>query len=171
MYQKYIIIGRLTKDGENRFLPSGSQVYKNSIATDRKFKKQDGTQGQEVMFMDFVVYAGLANTMNTYLKKGSQVLLEGFIKFEQWTASDGTARSRHILQVETMKMLDSKGASENHTYNPQDQPSGYSDTPESNHNYQSPRAMNQSLPEINIDDDEIPFAPIGLQYPYILHSC
>lgn len=169
MYQKYIIVGRLTKDGENRFLPSGSQVYKNSIATDRKFKKQDGTQGQEVMFMDFVVYAGLANTMNTYLKKGSQVLLEGFIKFEQWAASDGTARSRHILQVETMKMLDSKGATENHTYNPQDQPSGHSDIAESNHNYQSPGAMNQSLPEIDLD--EIPFGCIGLQYPYILHSC
>ena len=169
MYQKYIIVGRLTKDGENRFLPSGSQVYKNSIATDRKFKKQDGTQGQEVMFMDFVVYAGLANTMNTYLKKGSQVLLEGFIKFEQWTASDGTARSRHILQVETMKMLDSKGAESNNTYNPEHQPESSSSTAESNHNYQSPGAMNQNLPEIDLD--EVPFAPIGLQYPYILHCC
>ena len=157
MYQKYIIFGRLTKDGENRFLPSGSQVYKNSIATDRKFKKQDGTQGQEVMFMDFVVYAGLANTMNTYLKKGSQVLLEGFIKFEQWTASDGTARSRHILQVETMKMLDSKGAESNNTYNPEHQPESSSSTAESNHNYQSPGAMDRKIPEIDIDEDEIPF--------------
>ena len=157
MYQKYIIVGRLTKDGENRFLPSGSQVYKNSIATDRKFKKQDGTQGQEVMFMDFVVYAGLANTMNTYLKKGSQVLLEGFIKFEQWTASDGTARSRHILQVETMKMLDSKSSSENTGYNPAHQPSGHSDTAEANHDYQTSASMNQRIPEIDIDEDEIPF--------------
>ena len=157
MYQKYIIVGRLTKDGENRFLPSGSQVYKNSIATDRKFKKQDGTQGQEVMFMDFVVYAGLANTMNTYLKKGSQVLLEGFIKFEQWTASDGTARSRHILQVETMKMLDSKSSSENTGYNPAHQPSGHSDTAEANHDYQNLPAMNRDIPDIDIDEDEIPF--------------
>ena len=110
MYQKYIVVGRLTKDGENRFLPSGSQVYKNSIASDRKYKKQDGSISTEVMYMDFSAFGGLANTMNTYLKKGSQVLLEGFIKFEQWTASDGTARSRHILQVDEMKMLDSKNS-------------------------------------------------------------
>lgn len=157
MYQKYVIVGRLTKDGENRFLPSGSQVYKNSIATDRKFKKQDGTQGQEVMFMDFVVYAGLANTMNTYLKKGSQVLLEGFIKFEQWVTSDGSQRSRHILQVEAMKMLDSKSSGENNTYNPQDQPSAYSAIAESNHNYTPSALMGNKIPEIDISEDEIPF--------------
>ena len=169
MYQKYIVVGRLTKDGENRFLPSGSQVYKNSIASDRKYKKQDGSISTEVMYMDFSAFGGLANTMNTYLHKGSLCLLEGYIQFEQWTANDGSTRSRHSLRVETMKMLDSKGAESNNTYNPEHQPESSSSTAESNHNYQSPGAMNQSLLEIDLD--EIAFAPIGLQYPYILHCC
>ena len=96
-------------------------------------------------------------------------MVVGFPKFEQWTANDGSNRSKHSLRVETMKMLDSKGTESNNTYNPEHQPDSSSSTAESNHNYQSPGAMNQSLPEIDLD--EIPFAPIGLQYPYILHCC
>ena len=159
MYQKYIVVGRLTKDGENRFLPSGGQVYKNSIASDRKYKKQDGSIATEVMYMDFSVFGGLANTMNTYLKKGSLVLLEGFIKFEQWTASDGTVRSRHILQVETMKMLDSKGSESNNTYNPEHQYQTVreSSSPRENQStYTRKPSMDATVPEIDIDD-ELPF--------------
>jgi single-strand DNA-binding protein len=157
MYQKYVIVGRLTKDGENRFLPNGTQVYKNSIASDRKYKKQDGSIATEVMYMDFSAFGGLANTMNTYLHKGSLCLLEGYIQFEQWTAQDGSTRSRHSLRVETMKMLDSKGSESNNTYNPNHQPGASSSQAESNHNYQSPGAMDRKLPEIDIDEDEIPF--------------
>ena len=157
MYQKYIVVGRLTKDGENRFLPSGSQVYKNSIATDRKFKKQDGTQGQEVMYMDFSAFGGLANTMNTYLHKGSLCLLEGYIQFEQWTANDGSTRSRHSLRVETMKMLDSKNSDATppgHQY----QTVRESSSPRENQStYTRKPSMGATVPEIDIDNDEIPF--------------
>lgn len=165
MYQKYVVVGRLTKDGENRFLPNGTQIYKNSIATDRKFKKQDGTQGQETMFMDFNVFGGLANTMNTYLHKGSLVLLEGYIQLENWTANDGTNRSKHSLRVETMKMLDSKSDSNNNHQNSGYNPSNYAGqeyanrkVPEKDFDPSKPDpAMNQYIPEIDIDDDEIPF--------------
>ncbi len=157
MYQKYIIVGRLTKDGENRFLPSGSQVYKNSITSDRKYKKQDGSIATEVMYMDFSVFGGLANTMNTYLHKGSLCLLEGYIQFEQWIANDGSTRSRHSLKVETMKMLDSKGSESNNTYNPEHQPESSSSTAESNHTYIPIAAMDKRIPEIDIIDEEIPF--------------
>lgn len=157
MYQKYIIVGRLTKDGENRFLPSGSQVYKNSIATDRKFKKQDGTQGQEVMYMDFSAFGGLANTMNTYLHKGSLCLLEGYIQFEQWAANDGSTRSRHSLRVETMKMLDSKN-NQDSTPSHQYQTVRESSSPRENQStYTRKPSMDATVPEIDIDNDEIPF--------------
>lgn len=171
MFNQMQIIGNLTKDNDLKYLPSGSAVYKNSVATSHKWKDQSGQNKEEVMFMDIVIFGRSGEIANQYLRKGSKVFLTGRVVLENWLAQDGTKRSKHILRVETMKMLDSKGTGENHTYNPQDQPSGYSDTAESNHNYQSPGAMNQSLPEINIDEDEIPFAPIGLQYPYILHSC
>ena len=157
MYQKYIVVGRLTKDGENRFLPSGSQVYKNSIASDRKYKKQDGSISTEVMYMDFSAFGGLANTMNTYLHKGSLCLLEGYIQFEQWTANDGSTRSRHSLRVDEMKMLDSKNTDSTppgHQY----QTVRESSSPRENQStYTRKPSMDATVPEIDIDNDEIPF--------------
>ena len=156
MYQKYIVVGRLTKDGENRFLPSGGQVYKNSIASDRKYKKQDGSVATEVMYMEFSAFGGLANTMNTYLHKGSLCLLEGYIQFEQWTAQDGSTRSRHSLRVDEMKMLDSKNSDSTppgHQY----QTVRESSSPRENQStYTRKPSMDATVPEIDIDD-ELPF--------------
>lgn len=153
MYSKTIILGNLTKDGESRFLPSGTEVYKNSIASTYKFKKQDGTTEEDVCFLDFTCFGGQASVCSKYLKKGSKVLLEGRLKFEQWTAQDGSNRSRHILSVDTMKMLDSKDKSENQgqNYN-QEPPVVY----ENNYN-QSKHNAEHRIPEIDIDPDEVPF--------------
>lgn len=171
MFNQMHVIGNLTKDNDLKYLPTGSAVYKNSVATSHKWKDQNGLAKEEVMFMDIVMFGRSGEIANQYLRKGSKVFLTGRVVLENWTAVDGTKRSKHILRVDTMKMLDSKGAESNNTYNSEHQPMSSSSTPESNHNYQSPGAMNQSLVEIDINDDEIPFAPIGLQYPYILHSC
>ena len=157
MYNKVIMVGNLTRDIELRYLPSGSAVAKSAIATSYKYKDPSGQQKDEVCFLDFNIFGRSAEIANQYLRKGSKVLLEGRLVFEQWTAQDGSTRSRHSLRVETMKMLDSKGAESNNTYNPNHQPDSYSSTAESNHNYQSSVAMNQNIPEIDIDEDEIPF--------------
>ena len=171
MFNKVIVLGFLSRDIELRYLPSGSAIAKSAVATSFKYKSSTGESKDEVCFLDFNIFGRSAEIANQYLRKGSKVLLEGRLVFEQWTANDGSTRSRHSLRVETMKMLDSKGTESNNTYNPEHQPESSSSTAESNHNYQTPGAMNQGLPEIDINDDEIPFAPIGLQYPYILHCC
>lgn len=157
MYNKVICVGNLTRDIELRYLPSGSAIAKSAIATSFKYKSQSGEQKDEVCFLDFNIFGRSAEIANQYLRKGSKVLLEGRLVFEQWAAQDGSTRSRHSLRVDTMKMLDSKGAESNNTYNPEHQPESSSSTPESNHNYQSSGAMNQNIPEIDIDEDEIPF--------------
>lgn len=170
MYSKTILIGNLTRDIELRYLPSGSAIAKSAIATSFKYKTQSGEQKDEVCFLDFNLFGRSAEVANQYLKKGSKVLLEGRLVLENWTAQDGSNRSKHSLRVESMKMLDSKSDSQSQgSYNPQHQPSSHSENAESNHNYQSPGAMNRNIPEIDINDDEIPFAPIGLQYPCLLH--
>ena len=157
MYNKVICVGNLTRDIELRYLPSGSAIAKSAVATSFKYKSSTGEQKDEVCFLDFNIFGRSAEIANQYLRKGSKVLLEGRLVFEQWTANDGSTRSRHSLRVETMKMLDSKGPESNNTYNPEHQPDSSSSTAESNHNYQSPGAMNQNIPEIDILDEEIPF--------------
>ena len=157
MYSKTIMIGNLTRDIDLKYLPSGAAVAKSSIATSYKYKAQDGSQKEEVCFLEFTIFGRSAEIANQYLRKGSKVLLEGRLVFEQWTAQDGSTRSRHSLRVDTMKMLDSKGTESNNTYNPEHQPDSSSSQAESNHNYQSPGAMDRKIPEIDIDEDSIPF--------------
>lgn len=142
MYSKTILIGNLTRDIELRYLPSGSPVAKGSIATTYKYKSSTGEQKEEVCFLEFSIFGKVAEIANQYLKKGSKVLLEGRLVFEQWTAQDGTNRSKHTLRVDEMKMLDSKGSSDNQTQTRQ----------EPQVVYEKP-----SIPEVDIDEDSIPF--------------
>lgn len=157
MFNQLQVIGNLTKDNELRYLPNRNAVYKNSIATSHKWKDQSGSQKEEVMFMEIVIFGRSGEIANQYLKKGSKVFLQGRVVLENWTATDGTKRSRHILRVETMKMLDSKGSESSSAYNPSHQPSGRSEREEMNHDYQEPSSMNCNILEIDIDEDSIPF--------------
>ena len=104
MYNKIILIGNLTKEIE-MIDAANTKIAKSSIASSYKYKTSSGEQKEEVCFLDFTIFGSLSNVANIYLKKGSRVLLEGRLVFEQWTAQDGTNRSKHSLRVDTMKML------------------------------------------------------------------
>lgn len=108
MYNKVIMVGNLTRDIELRYTPGGMAIGKSAIATSYKYKSATGEQKEEVCFLDFTMMGRTAETGNQYLKKGSKLLLEGRLTFEQWTAQDGSSRSKHSLTVIDMKMLDSK---------------------------------------------------------------
>lgn len=139
MYNKLVVLGNLTKEIELKYLPTGSAVAKSSIATTHKYKSQSGEQKEEVCFLEFTIFGKGAEIANQYLKKGSKVLLEGRLIFEQWTAQDGTNRSKHSLRVDEMKMLDSK---------PQDS-QGQKTQPKVEYE--------KEVPKIDVDEDEIPF--------------
>jgi single-strand DNA-binding protein len=176
MYNKVIMVGNLTRDIELRYMPNGAALAKSAIATSHRYKSQTGEQKEEVCFLDFNIFGRSAEVANQYLRKGSKVLLEGRLVFEQWTAQDGTNRSRHALRVDSMKMLDSKADSQNmgqgmdnnnmsqNSYNPQSNQYNQQQAPQ-NTNQNNYGGMNasaksmpeQRIPEIDIDDDEIPF--------------
>jgi single-strand DNA-binding protein len=187
MYNKVVLVGNLTRDVEIRYSQSGSAVGNVGIATSRKWKSQTGEQKDEVMFIDLTFFGRTAEIANQYLRKGSKVLVDGRLQFQQWTAQDGSKRSKHSVTVENLQMLDSKadsmnqnngygepmgsnnmgtnnnyGASQqqsqNNAYNPNQ---GYSQAQTSQQPapYGQPQQQNTqpSVPEIDIDDDEIPF--------------
>lgn len=146
MYNKLVVLGNLTKEIELKYLASGSAVAKGSIATTHKYKSQSGEQKDEVCFLEFTIFGKVAEVANQYLKKGSKVLLEGRLIFEQWNAQDGTSRSKHSLRVDEMKMLDSKPIQ-----NMQEPPKGGGE-------YIDNRGLRKNtIPEIDISDDTIPF--------------
>lgn len=153
MYNKVILAGNLARDIELRYLPSGSAVANTSIATSRKFKKQDGTQGEEVCFIDLAFFSRTAEIAHQYLHKGSKVLIEGRLKLEQWTDNNGQKRSKHSVIVESMKMLGNKDD------NPQQNNANQQQQPQQPETYYNGEKVNQTdeTPDIEIDDDEIPF--------------
>ncbi|XOB61852.1 single-stranded DNA-binding protein [Campylobacterota bacterium DY0563] len=179
MYNKVVMVGNLTRDIELRYMPNGSALAKSAIATSHRYKTNTGEQKEEVCFLDFNIFGRSAEVANQYLRKGSKVLLEGRLVFEQWTAQDGSNRSRHALRVDTMKMLDTKADSQNmsdnqgsynqqNSYNQQgSQYNNQQQVPQQNNmgqnnyggmnNSGSQQMPEQRIPEINIDDDEIPF--------------
>ena len=108
MYNQVTMIGNLTRDIETKSLPSGGIVAKTAIATTYKFKSATGEQKEEVCFLEVAIFGVYADVAVKFLKKGSKVLFIGRLVFEQWTAQDGSARSRHSLRVTELKMLDSK---------------------------------------------------------------
>lgn len=180
MYNKVIMIGNLTRDIELKYLPSGSAIANGAIATSHKYKMQNGEQKEEVCFLDFSIFGKGGEIFNQYVRKGSKVMLEGRLVFQQWKAQDGTNRSRHALQVSEFKFLDGKSDSQDmggSNYNSQQQNS----QPQQNYNapqqqYNQPAQQNynapqqtqqqnsgtnnsyeQNIPTIDIDNDEIPF--------------
>ena len=179
MYNKVIMIGNLTRDIELKYLPSGSAIANGAIATSHKYKMQNGEQKEEVCFLDFSIFGKGGEIFNQYVRKGSKVMLEGRLVFQQWKAQDGTNRSRHALSVTEFKFLDGKSDSQEmggNNYNaPQQnsQPQQNYNAPQQQYNQQSPQSYNnqqqqqqnsgmnnayeQNIPTIDIDNDEIPF--------------
>ena len=112
MYNKVVLVGHLTRDVEVRYTQSGSAIGNVGIATNRTWKSQTGEQKSETMFIDLTFFGRTAEIAHQYLRKGSKVLVDGRLVFEQWTAQDGSKRSKHAVVVESMKMMDTKAESQ-----------------------------------------------------------
>ena len=108
MFNKVILVGNLTRDIELRYSQAGMGIAKTAIATSRKFTS-NGEKKEEVCFVDITFFGRSAEVANQYLRKGSKILVEGRLNFEQWQDQNGQKRSKHSVTVETMQMLDSKG--------------------------------------------------------------
>ncbi|WP_456458015.1 single-stranded DNA-binding protein [Nitratifractor sp.] len=169
MYNRVILVGNLTRDVEIRYTPSGSAIGKVGIATNRRFKTANGEQRDETMFIDLTFFGRTAEIANQYLRKGSKVLVEGRLVLEQWTAQDGTKRSKHSITVDNLQMLDRPGetggagggyGAPERSY---DAPSAAprQSAPSESYRQPSPASAPQppepSVPEIDIDEEEIPF--------------
>ncbi len=91
---KAFVIGNLTRDPELKSLPSGMKVTSFSVATNRVWKDQSGAKKEAADYHNIVVFGRQAETAAQYLKKGSNVLIEGRMQTRSWDASDGTKKYR-----------------------------------------------------------------------------
>ena len=107
---KAILIGRLGRDPEVRHMPNGEAVCNFSIATDETWKDQSGQRQTKTEWHAITLYRRLAEVAGQYLKKGSQVYIEGRIQSRKYTGKDGIERTAYDIVANEMKMLDGRNS-------------------------------------------------------------
>lgn len=153
---KVILIGHLGQDPEIRYMPSGGAVANLTLATSESWRdKQSGEMREKTEWHRVCIFGKLAEVAGEYLKKGSQVYIEGSLQTRKWQDQSGQDRYTTEVVVNiggSMQMLGGNGGNQAGSQNlrkPQ-QP-------------QQP-AQQSNEPPMDFSDD-IPFAPIGLPYP------
>ncbi len=106
---KVILVGRLGRDPESRFTASGQAVCNFSLATDRSYKDRNGQTQKQTEWHKIVVWGKLAEICQKYLKKGSQIFVEGRIQSRQWEDQQGQKRTAFEIVANEMRMLGSRG--------------------------------------------------------------
>ena len=145
---KVIIVGNLGQDPETRYMPNGKAVTNLRVATSESWKdKQTGEQREQTEWHSIVMYDRLAEIAAEYLRKGSQVYLEGKLRTRKWQDKEGRDRYTTEVQASEMQMLGSRGGGAG------TQSRG---TPRASGQDPAPAAPAQDMESDSFDDD-IPF--------------
>ena len=133
---KAILIGNLGSNPELRYTPGGRPVASFSLATHEQWTGKDGEKGERTEWHRIVAWGRLGEICGEYLKKGSQVYIEGRIQSRDWEDREGNKRSTTEIIAQTMQMLGSPSRG------------GRAETPDERLPVEEP---------ISIPDDDIPF--------------
>jgi single-strand DNA-binding protein len=107
---KVIIVGNLGSDPDTKFMPSGSALTNLSVATTDSWKdKQSGEKVEKTEWHRVVMFDRLAEIAGEYLRKGSQVYIEGQLQTRKWQDKDGNDRYSTEIRARDMQMLGSRG--------------------------------------------------------------
>ena len=102
---RVILVGRLGKDPETRYTGGGQAVCHFSLATDETFKDRSGERQKRTEWHRITVWGKQAEIAQQYLKKGSQIYLEGSIRTSEYTDKEGQKRTSHEINASTFRML------------------------------------------------------------------
>ncbi len=155
MLNKVTLIGNLGADPEVRYMPNGGAVTTIRLATTRRWKdRQTGDRRDETEWHRVVFFTRLAEVAGEYLRKGSQIYVEGRIRTQKWQGKDGQDRYSTEIVAEQMQMLGSRSGG---TANFSD--SQPENAPPAKEQFSAPQQQPQqnSAPAQDDFDDDIPF--------------
>jgi len=109
---KAILVGNLGKDPEVKYLDNGVAVANFSLATTESYKNKQGERVNQTEWHNIVLWRGLAEVAEKYLKKGSNVYIEGRIKTRKWEDKEGVTKYTTEILGDNMTMLGGKPMSE-----------------------------------------------------------
>lgn len=117
---KVILVGNLGKDPEVRYLEGGTAVANFTLATSESFKdRTSGERKTNTEWHNVVVWRGLAEVTEKYLKKGMQVYIEGKLRTRQWQDKDGNNRYTTEIVADNLQMLGKREENSSHNNNEQ----------------------------------------------------
>jgi len=141
-----ILMGNLTRDPELRTTPSGQNVCSFSIAVNRSWQGQDGSQQDAVDYFDITAWGKLGELVNQYLAKGRRCLIQGRLSQRSWE-QEGQKRSKVEVVASDVTFLDSAGSGDG----------GSAPAPRSSAPKKSNDAVVEDIDDKPIDLSEIPF--------------
>ena len=149
---KVILIGRLGKDPETRYMPNGEAVTNATLATSENWKDKSGVKQEKTEWHNLVFYRRLAEIAGEYLKKGSMVYVEGKLQTRKWQDKEGRDRYTTEIIADQMQMLGGKSTGGNYEVVEEQQSAPQRSAPARS----APEAASQGRSFDNFDDD-IPF--------------
>jgi len=105
-FNQVTLMGYLTRNPSLSYTPNQTPVVEFGLGVNRKWKKEDGSQGEEVLFVECQVYGKRAEVISKHFEKGSPIFLQGRLKLEQWH-KDGKTHSRIRVIVERFEFIKS----------------------------------------------------------------
>jgi single-strand DNA-binding protein len=144
-----MLFGNLTRDPELRSLPSGGSVCSFGIATNRVFKKADGSKQEATEFHNIVVFGRQAETSAQYLKKGSSVFVEGRIQTRSWESPEKGKQYRTEVVAERVQFGPRAGSAGG--------PARGEHMSDAEAPQKAPKEDSIEYPEEDINPDDIPF--------------
>ena len=107
-FNRVVLVGNVTRDIELRYIQSGMAVTDLGMAINDRRKSNTGEWVEDTTYVDVTLWGRTAEVASEYLGKGSPVLIEGRLKFDQWE-TDGQKRSKLRVVGEKMQMLGARG--------------------------------------------------------------
>ncbi|WP_367437178.1 single-stranded DNA-binding protein [Snodgrassella alvi] len=151
---KVILVGRLGRDPETRYIPNGDAITNFSLATDEQWRDRNGERQTRTEWHNVSLYGKLGEIAGQYLRKGSQVFIEGKIQSRKYTGKDGIERTAYDIIGNEMKMLSNRNDGSDSGNNNAAPPT--SNPPPAAPRRQPPQ-QTPTTPPIDDIDDSIPF--------------
>jgi single-strand DNA-binding protein len=105
---KVILVGNVGRDPESRYMPSGDAIVNLSLATTDTWKDKNGEKQERTEWHRVVIFGKTAEIAVQYLKKGSQIYIEGRLQTRKWTDKEGHERYTTEIVADRMQMLGSR---------------------------------------------------------------
>ncbi len=112
MINKVILVGHVGKEPEIKYIDNGTAVAQFSLATNETYKDKSGNRVEKTEWHNIVLWRGLAEIVEKYVKKGDQLYIEGKIRTRSWDDKDGNKKYITEIVADSMQMMGKKGSGE-----------------------------------------------------------